>query len=192
MLWAVLPDLKVDSVPKSRAARGLKHSGYARSITVRFYGAMAPRAICAAIIGTCVCAGCGHVARPGITRSAFAARADRICARALKAAGRLGAPDSREQSLTFTEAASAIVDRTVNELSQVKAPASELPAYSRFIQDTRHEATMLRELVAALKTGDSLLARTKTQDLRSDVANDEARALGLKECARAVNPGSNS
>lgn len=133
--------------------------------------------------------GCGGSTGTGPTQAEFVTRANAFCAVALRSAASVKTPKSAAGLLPFSERASSIVSKLVSELKAVTPPSSSRVAYSRFLTTSAHEAQMLGELEQALRVGSTARARTALQALNSDAVNEEAKALGLTECARTVTRG---
>jgi hypothetical protein len=51
------------------------------------------------------------------------------------------------------------------------------------------EARMIGELAQALRAGSAARARATLQAFNSNAVNEEAKALGITECARTITPG---
>jgi hypothetical protein len=152
---------------------------------------------CRSRTGTCVAmlatlallAGCGSSGDSAPTQAQFAAHANAICVAGLRSAALLKEPKSTAQLLSFSEKTSAIVSRLAHELSGVQAPASAKARYSRFVKSVAREAQLLEEAVAGLRARDAERARKALESLSSNAAKEEAKALGISDCARTVSPG---
>ena len=107
----------------------------------------------------------------------------------LRSAARLKAPKSTAELLSFSERTSSIVSKLSSELRGVTAPANDRAAYSRFVRSVAREARLLEEAVAALRVRSAARARRALEALSSNVANEQAQALGISDCARTVSPG---
>jgi len=140
--------------------------------------------VCVLLI--CSCGG-SHSAAP--TQAQFASQANAVCAVALRSAARLKTPKSAAELLPFSERASSIVSKVVSELKGVTPPPNSRVAYNRFLMTSAHEARILGELVHALRVASPARARVALQALKSNAVNEEAKALGITECARTVTPG---
>jgi hypothetical protein len=138
------------------------------------------------VLLTCSCGGSSSAAP---TQAQFASRADALCASALRSAGRLKTPRSAAELLPFSERASSIVSKLASELKGVTPPPNSRVAYDRFLMAAAREARMLGELGQALRVGRSARARAALQALNSNAVNEEAKALGITECAGTVMPG---
>ena len=134
----------------------------------------------------CSCGGSNSAAP---AQAQFASQANAICAVALRSAARLKTPKSAAELLPFSEQASSIVSKVVRELKGVTPPPDSRLAYNGFLMASAHEARMLGELVQALRAGSTGRARSALQALNSNAVNEEAKALGITECARTVRPG---
>lgn len=134
-------------------------------------------------------AGCGSTGSSAPTQAQFAARANAICVAGLRSAARLKAPKSTAELLSFSEQTSAIVSKLAHELSDVQAPTSAQARYSQFIKSVAREAKLLEDAVAGLRARDAVRARKALEGLSSNGANEEAKALGIADCARTVSPG---
>jgi hypothetical protein len=132
---------------------------------------------------------CGASNSAGPTRAQFVSRANAVCAAALTSAGRLNTPKSAAELLHFSERASSIVSKVVSELKGVMAPPDLRVAYNTFLTASAHELRMLGELVQALRAGNAARAHTTLQAFSSNTVNEQAKALGITECARTVTPG---
>lgn len=147
--------------------------------------------------GTCVAmlaavtllSSCGGTSGSASTQAQFIARANAICVAGLRSAARLNAPKSTSQLLTFSERTSSIVSKLASELRGVKAPSNARAAYTRFIKTVAQEARLLEDAVAALRARSAARARRALEGLSSNAANEQAKALGLTDCARTVSPG---
>jgi hypothetical protein len=134
-------------------------------------------------------AGCGSTSKPAPTQAQFAAHANAICVAGLRSAARLKAPNSTAELLSFSEQTSAIVSKLAHELSGVQAPANVRTRYSRFVKTVAREAQLLEEAVAGLRARNAVRAREALEALSSDTGKEEAKALGITDCARTVSPG---
>jgi hypothetical protein len=134
-------------------------------------------------------AGCGGTSSSAPTQARFAAHANAICVAGLHSAARLKAPKSKAELLSFSERTSSIVSKLASELGGVKAPANARAAYSRFVKSVAREARLLEDAVAGLRARNAARARRALQGLSSNAANQQAKALGLTDCARTVSPG---
>lgn len=137
-------------------------------------------------MSTLLVCGCGGSTGMGPTKGEFVTRANAFCAVTLRSAASIKAPKSAGELLPFSERASSIVSKLVSELKAVTPPSNLRVAYSRFLATSSHEAQILNELEQALRVGSTARAHTALQALNSDAANEEAKALGLTECARTV------
>ncbi len=147
-------------------------------------------ATCLATLAACaLLAGCGSSSSNAPTQAEFAAHANAICVAGLRSAARLQAPKSTAELLSFSEQTSAIVSRLAHELSAVQAPANARADYSRFVKSVAHEAQLLEEAVAGLRAHDAARARKALEALSANGAKEEAKALGISDCARTVSPG---
>lgn len=133
--------------------------------------------------------GCSGTNSSASTQAQFAERANAICVAGLRSAARLKAPKSTAELLSFSERTSSIVSKLAGELGGVKAPAEDRAAYSRFVKSVAREARLLEDAVAALRARNALRARRALEGLSSNTANEEAKALGIADCARTVSPG---
>ncbi len=141
------------------------------------------------VILALVISSCGGSSSAAPTQAQFASRADALCAGALRSAGRLKTPKSAAELLPFSERASAIVSKLTSQLKGVTPPPKSRVAYNRFLIAAAREARTLGELVQALRAGSTARARAALQALNSNAVNEEAKALGITECARTVRPG---
>jgi hypothetical protein len=152
---------------------------------------------CLSRTGTCIAmlaslallAGCGSSNSSTPTQAQFAAHANAICVAGLRSAARLKEPKSTAELLSFSEKTSAIVSRLAHELSGVQAPTSAQARYSRFVKSVAREAQLLEDAVAGLRARDAERARKALESLSSNGAKEEAKALGISDCARTVSPG---
>jgi hypothetical protein len=143
------------------------------------------------LVSTLLVCGCGGSTGTGATQAEFVTRANAFCAVALRSAASVKTPKSAAELLPFSERASSIVSKLVSELKAVTPPSNSRAAYSRFLATSSHEAQMLGELEQALRVGSTTRAHAALQALNSgDAVNEEAKALGLTECARTVTRGS--
>jgi hypothetical protein len=133
--------------------------------------------------------GCGSSNSSSPTQAQFAIHANAICVAGLRSAARLKAPKSTAQLLAFSEQTSAIVSRLAHELSGVQAPTHARARYSQFVRSVAREAKLLEEAVAGLRAHDAVRARQALESLSSTGAKEEAKALGISDCARTVSPG---
>ncbi len=146
--------------------------------------------ICAATLAACaLLAGCGSAGSPAPTQAQFAAHANAICVGGLRSAARLKPPKSTAELLSFSEQTSAIVSKLAHELNGVQAPTSARPGYSRFVKSVAREAQLLEEAVAGLRARNAVRARDALEALSSNTGKEEAKALGITDCARTVSPG---
>jgi hypothetical protein len=132
---------------------------------------------------------CGGSNSPAPTKARFVSRANAICAVGLRSAARLKTPRSPAELLLFSERASSIVSKAASELKNLNPPSSSRVAYERFLTTLADEARLNGDVVAALRAGNAARARAALKALNSNSVNEEARALGLTECARTVTPG---
>jgi hypothetical protein len=133
--------------------------------------------------------GCGGSNSSGPTQAQFVSRANAACAVALRSAARLKTPTSPAELLVFSEQTTSIVSRVANELEGIRPPSSARIAYNRFLTTVAGETRLLGEVVEALRAGSAARARAALKGLNSNVVNDEAKALGITECARTVTRG---
>jgi hypothetical protein len=108
---------------------------------------------------------------------------------ALRSAAGVKIPKSAAELLPFFERAGSIVSKLVSELKAVTPPSSSRVAYRRFLTTAAHEAQMIHQVTQALRVGDAAEARAAIQALSSDAVNEDAKALGVTECARTVARG---
>jgi hypothetical protein len=147
-------------------------------------------ATCVAVLATvALLAGCGSSSDNAPTQAQFAAHANAICVAGLRSAARLKAPKSTAELLSFSEQTSAIVSRLGHELSGVQAPTGAQARYNRFVKSVAHEAQLLEEAVAGLRAHDAVRARKALEALSANGAKEEAKALGIADCARTVSSG---
>ncbi len=143
------------------------------------------------VVAALLLSSCGSSNSSGSTstQAQFATRANAICVAGLRSAARLQAPKSTAELLSFSEQTSAIVSRLASELGDVKAPANDRTAYSRFVKSVAREAKLLEDAVAALRARSAARARRALEGLSSTGADEQAKALGIADCARTVSPG---
>ena len=134
-------------------------------------------------------AGCGDSKGSVSTQARFVAHTNAICVAGLRSAALLKAPKSTAELLSFSERTSSIVSKLASELANVKAPANDRAEYSRFVKSVAREAQLLEDAVAALRARSAVRARRALEGLSSTGANEEAKSLGITECARTVSPG---
>lgn len=134
-------------------------------------------------------AGCGSSKSSAPTQAQFAAHANAICVAGLRSAARLKAPKSTAELLSFSEQTSAIVSKLAHDLGGVQAPTNARARYSRFVKSVAREAQLLEEAVAGLRARDAVRARQALEALSSNTGNEQAKALGITDCARTVSPG---
>jgi hypothetical protein len=132
---------------------------------------------------------CGGSSGAGPTQAEFVTRANAVCAVALRSAASVKIPKSATELLPFFERASSIVSKLVSELKAVTPPSSSRVAYRRFLTAAAHEAQTLHEVIQALRLGNAAGARAGIQALSSDAVNEDAKSLGITECARTVARG---
>jgi hypothetical protein len=108
---------------------------------------------------------------------------------ALRSAAGVKVPKSAAELLPFFERASSIVSKLVSELKAVTPPSSLRVTYRRFLTAAAHEAQTLHEVTQALRVGNAAGARAGIQALSSDAVNEDAKSLGVTECARTVARG---
>lgn len=159
---------------------------YGRSSRRRPSGGLSRLAL---LVAAVLLVGCGSAKSSDSTRAQFVAHANAICVAGLRSAARLKAPKSTAGLLSFSERTSSIVSKLARELGAVRAPANDRPAYSRFVKSVAREARLLEEAVAALRARSAARARRALEGLSSNAANEEAKALGVADCARSVSPG---
>lgn len=133
--------------------------------------------------------GCGSTKSSASTQAQFVSNANAICVAGLRSAARLKAPKSTAELLSFSERTSSIVSKLASELRGVRAPANDRAAYSGFVRSVAREARLLEEAVAALRARSAARARRALEGLSSNAANEQAKALGISDCARTVSPG---
>ncbi|HTC73067.1 MAG TPA: hypothetical protein VK655_09275 [Solirubrobacteraceae bacterium] len=151
---------------------------------------LSPAGTCLAMLAACaLLAGCGSAGNPAPTQAQFAAHANAICVAGLRSATRLKAPKSTAELLSFSEQTSAIVARLAHELHGVQAPTSAQAHYNHFVKSVAREAQLLEDAVAGLRARNAVRARQALEALSSNAANEEAKALGISDCARTVSPG---
>jgi hypothetical protein len=149
------------------------------------------RAGVAIVVAALLLSSCGSSKSPSSspTQAQFASRANAICVAGLRSAARLTAPKSTAELLSFSERTSSIVSKLASELGGVEAPPNDRAAYSRFVTSVAREARLLEDAVAALRARSAVRARRALEGLSSDGANEQAKALGIEDCARTVSPG---
>jgi hypothetical protein len=108
---------------------------------------------------------------------------------ALRSAARLKTPTSPGEVLAFSEQTTSIVSRLANELKGIRPPSNSRVAYNRFLTTVANETRLLGEVVEALRAGSAARARAALKGLNSNVVNEQAKTLGITECARTVTPG---
>jgi len=141
------------------------------------------------LLAVAVLAGCGATNKAASTQAHFVTRANTICVAGLRSAAHLKTPKSTAELLSFSERTSAIVSKLASELSGVRAPANDRAAYGRFVKSVAREARLLGDAVGALRARSAARARRALEGLSSNAANEQAKALGIADCARTVSPG---
>jgi len=151
---------------------------------------LSPAAACVATLAACaLLAGCGSAGKPAPTQAQFAAHANAICVAGLRSAARLKTPKSTGELLSFSEQTSSIVSKLAHELSGVQPPAGARARYNRFVESVAREAQLLEQAVAGLRARNAVRARQALEALSSNTGKEEAKALGITDCARTVSPG---
>ena len=143
------------------------------------------------VVAALLLSSCGSSKSPNSTstQAQFVTHANAICIAGLRSAARLQAPKSTAELLSFSERTSSIVSRLASELASVQAPANDRAEYSRFVKSVAREAQLLEDAVAALRARSAVRARRALEGLSSTGANEDAKALGITDCARTVTPG---
>jgi hypothetical protein len=129
--------------------------------------------------------GCGGSSN-GVSDAQFKAKANSVCAAALRRAAHLATPTSRTGLAFYFQEASSIAGTLIGELGKVKPPAGSRSKYERLVSIGGEEAHRIASVASALRTHDDARARAALQSLQSNRYNEQARALGLTECARSI------
>jgi hypothetical protein len=141
------------------------------------------------LVSVLLVSGCGISNSSATTHAQFVSRANAVCAVALRNAARLKTPKAPAELLSFSERTNSIVSNLASELKGIKPPSNSRVVYNRFLTTVAHEARLLGEVVDALRAGSAARARAALQALNSNAVNEEAKTLGITECARTVTPG---
>jgi hypothetical protein len=143
----------------------------------------------ALLIPVLLLAGCGATNSDASAKTRLVSQANAICASALRSAASLKAPKSKSELVPFSERTSSIVSKLASELAGVKPPSSVRAAYDTFVKTVAGEARLLAQVVAALRTRSAARARQALQGLSASAVDEEAKGLGITECARTASAG---
>jgi hypothetical protein len=162
------------------------HAG--RVMTSRGGGRLIARAGIPVVLGLAVaCGGCGTY-----TKSDFIARADAICANALRDTRAIalrsspGAASSRLNALAgYLAAALPVVESEASQLRAVRRPPDnprDRALLARYLAAVRADADSYRQLANAARTNDAAGVATAEAALRASPVSTLAARYGLHSC----------
>jgi hypothetical protein len=139
------------------------------------------RRVAPAVLAVLVLAvsGCGSSSKSA--EATFRARANAICATAKERAKPLAA----EKPLPFEQIAD-LLSETAKKLSEIQPPQQSASAYGTFLGYVAEEAALLKRIVSEFEAHDLAAVRATLGKLNSNLSNEQAQRLGLKECEETI------
>lgn len=152
-------------------------------------GARTRAGVCGTLLVALLAAGCGG---SGYTKSDFVARADAICASALRQTRSIAPPGAAQASGGQDGALAAYLARAVpvleNEASQLRGlrqppgNAQDKAALSRYLAALGQTVSYYKQLAAAAKRGDDQAVADTEAALGSSPVYSLATSYGLRSC----------
>jgi hypothetical protein len=132
-----------------------------------------------------VAAGCGGGGNKPLSKAAYAAKADAICA-AAQAKGKSLDLSSTEKIASNGDEAKDILDELANKVDALDPPDELKDSAKSFVDGLRQEAGQFGDLTQAAKDGDTAKIQEIQGKLQSESAatSEDARFIGATGCAR--------
>jgi hypothetical protein len=129
-------------------------------------------------------AGCGGGGGTPLTKEAYAAKADAICAKSSEQTKALGTPSDLPGLAKLADKTVGVLDKTIGDLEGLKPPASEKALADAWLAQARNLKGDLQEIGDKAKAGDlggvqDVLPKAKDHNTRS---NELATRLGMTVC----------
>ncbi len=122
----------------------------------------------------------------GLSRAEYAQKADAVCADYNKKLNALPRPTSQKELDAFVGKAVPLVDEARGKLADLKPPKDEegtAKAWNQANSDVLHALEKLRDAAKA-KDRPKMQAALREGNTANQHANDLARTLGMKACAK--------
>ena len=135
-----------------------------------------------------VAAGCGGGGGGGdkqLTKAAYAAKADAVCAAAQKKGAGIDL-SSTDKIAANGDKARKVLDDLANDIDDLQPPDALKDSASSFVTGLKKEASDFGDITQAAKDGDQAKIKQIQGKLRSESAatSEDARFLGATGCAR--------
>jgi len=133
-----------------------------------------------------VLSGCGGSGNKPLTKAQFAAKANALCVSFNAANKAAGSPTSLATAITYFETMTPLYEKRVASFSKLNPPTSEAATVTRLVTIEKKEASMARDLLAALKKNDTAkqAALIKSANTNSKQAKGLYQTLGLTDCLK--------
>jgi hypothetical protein len=124
-----------------------------------------------------------------LTQDEFVSQANAICADANSQVEALAAPTNDVQGLgdyaaTIVKISAPLID----QMAAIVPPADLQAQFDDYVQSIRDSSDTAQKLADAAKAGDTAQVNSLVAQLQKDNNDDEAKALGLTECAKDPQP----
>ena len=122
-----------------------------------------------------------------LTKEQFAAKANALCVSFSKDEKAAGNPSSLKRAIAYFEKLTPLYEKRVAGIGKLKPPASEETTVNRIVTLEKKEASLAKQLLAALKKNDVAQANTliKAGNTNSKAAKVLYGKLGIAECAKS-------
>ncbi len=130
--------------------------------------------------------GSGGTGSKRLTKEQFAAKANALCVSFNKADKAAGTPTSLAEAIAYFEKLTPLYEKRVAGLDKLNPPANEEATVKRIVTLEKKEASVARQLLAALKKNDTAAANklVASGNANSKAAKGLYEKLGLTECAK--------
>jgi hypothetical protein len=140
---------------------------------------------CAVIVSACG----GSRSPEKAERSRLVARANAICRSAITASSDLDQSlASLAQVVAFVKEAEPIFNRLVSELKRLNPPPNMRREYQSLVSTAQASTVALSKLPEAISRKNEREALTALTTLKSNKFAEEAKMLGIEECAGSATP----
>ena len=152
----------------------------------------------AAAVGSVALAGCGGAGvaasssgSGALSNAQFVSQVNGICSQLNSRVVRLPAIHTTADLLATGAREMTVSTTALTHLAAVDAPAGRRRELARYVAGIRHEATLAGRLLVDVRHGDVTQLRTlAARETALSAADDtQAKAMGLAQCARDVQPG---
>ena len=140
-----------------------------------------------ALLAALAAAGCGGGESAELTRAEFTAKAEAICKQLSAELDEVaGEPTSLEELAPVLDQGLGVLEQGIDDLRDLNAPSAMDDEVGYWIGRLELSAKLLAQARDAARDGDQAKVGVALQagDEANTQANDEARRLGLQECAK--------